>query len=153
MKKYVINILCVLILLLLLADFVVDMFFSSSHGVTIVNLDDFSLGALLILLLLFAVALGAAVMAVVYFIRFILNVNRNQVFTEKNVSLLRKYGVCGLLVGVAFAIITTTIIEGTSFFDALLECIDALGEGLFALLMAEVFDIGLRLQGKKSTIE
>jgi hypothetical protein len=112
-------------------------------------LDDFSLGSVLFMLLLCLVILGGVLMAFVYFIRFILNVNRNQVFTAKNVSLLRKYGVCALSVGVSFIILSVTVITGSSFVDAMLDSIDTLCEGFFALLMGEIFSIGLKLEEEK----
>jgi predicted MFS family arabinose efflux permease len=148
MKKYI-NILCVLILALMLADIIVDLFFTQSGSVSMKSPDDFSLGSVLLLLLLCLVMLGGVFMAFVYFIRFILNVNRNQVFTAKNVSLLRKYGVCALIVGVSFIIFSATIITGNSLVDALLDGIDTLGEGFFALLMGEIFSIGLKLEEEK----
>ena len=145
MKKYI-NVLCVLILLLMLADIVVDLFFSESAPVSMKDVDTLSTGTLLFTMLLCLIILGGVFMAFVYFIRFILNVNRNQVFTAKNVSLLRKYGACALIVGASFIIFSATVITGNSLVDALLDGIDTLGEGLFALLMGEVFGIGLKLQ-------
>ena len=145
MKKYI-NVLCVLILVLTLIDLVVDFFFTDGHAVALKDLNSFSLGSLLGLLLVCLVILGAAVMSFVYFIKFILNVNRNQVFTDKNISLLRKYGVCALLIGVCVIILSISIITGNSFADALSDGISALGEGFFALLMGEVFGIGLKLK-------
>lgn len=145
MKKYI-NVLCVLILLLMLADIVVDLFFSESAPVSMKDVDTLSTGTLLFTILLCLIILGGVFMAFVYFIRFILNVNRNQVFTAKNVSLLRKYGACALIVGASFIIFSATVITGNSLVDALLDGIDTLGEGFFALLMGEVFGIGLKLQ-------
>ena len=145
MKKYM-NVLCVLILALTLADLAVDFFFTGDHAVSFKNQYSFSTGSLLLLLLDCLVILGAGVMSFVYFIKFILNVNRNQVFTEKNISLLRKYGVCALLIGVGVIILSISIITGNSFADALSDGINALGEGFFALLMGEVFGIGLKLK-------
>ncbi len=145
MKKYI-NVLCVLILLLMLADIVVDLFFSESAPVSMKDVDTLSTGTLLFTMLLCLIILGGVFMAFVYFIRFILNVNRNQVFTAKNVSLLRKYGACALIVGASFIIFSATVITGNSLVDALLDGIDTLGEGFFALLMGEVFGIGLKLQ-------
>lgn len=148
MKKYI-NILCVLILALMLADIIVDLFFTQSGSVSMKSPDGFSLGSVLLLLLLCLVMLGGVFMAFVYFIRFILNVNRNQVFTAKNVSLLRKYGVCALIVGVSFIIFGATVITGNSLVDAMLDSIDTLCEGFFALLMGEIFSIGLKLEEEK----
>ena len=145
MKKYI-NVLCVLILLLMLADIVVDLFFSESAPVSMKDVDTLSTGTLLFTMLLCLIILGGVFMSFVYFIRFILNVNRNQVFTAKNVSLLRKYGACALIVGASFIIFSATVITGNSLVDALLDGIDTLGEGFFALLMGEVFGIGLKLQ-------
>lgn len=147
MKKYI-NVLCVLILLLMLADIVVDLFFSESAPVSMKDVDTLSTGTLLFTMLLCLIILGGVFMAFVYFIRFILNVNRNQVFTAKNVSLLRKYGACALIVGASFIIFSATVITGNSLVDALLDGIDTLGEGFFALLMGEVFGIGLKLEKK-----
>lgn len=150
MKKYM-NVLCVLILVLTLVDLVVFFFFTGDHAVSLKNLDSFSLGSLLCLLLVCLLALGAAVMSFVYFIKYILNVNRNQVFTEKNISLLRKYGLCALLIGVCVIILSISIITGNSFADALSDGINALVEGFFALLMGEVFGIGLKLKESKKS--
>lgn len=88
--------------------------------------------------------------ALVYFIKFILNVNRNEVFCMKNVNLLRKYGTCAILIGVGLIILTLAIITESSFADALSDGIGALSEGFFALLMGEVFKIGLNLQEGKN---
>jgi len=150
MKKYI-NVLCVLILALTLIDIIVDLFFSESSPISMRDPDEFSLGSLLVLLLLCLIMLGGVFMAFVYFIRFILNVNRNQVFTAKNVSLLRKYGVCALIVGVSFIIFGATVITGNSLVDAMLDSIDTLCEGFFALLMGEIFSIGLKLEQEKKT--
>ena len=53
---------------------------------------------------------------------------------------------CALLIGVCVIILSISIITGNSFADALSDGINALGEGLFALLMGEVFGIGLKLK-------
>ena len=145
MKKYM-NVLCVLILALTMIDLVMDFFFTGDHAVSMKDPQSFSLGSSLCLLAVCLMALGAAVMSFVYFIKFIMNVNRNEVFTNKNISLLRKYGVCALLIGVCVIILSISIITGNSFTDALSDGINALGEGLFALLMGEVFGIGLKLK-------
>ena len=146
MKKYM-NVLCVLILALMLIDLVVGFFFDTTSSGPKLNLDSYSLGGLLALLFIALVALGAICVAFVCFIKFILNVNRNQVFTEKNISLIRKYGVCALLCGVC--LIALDLFGGIDIVKALSGGFDALGEGLFALLMGEVFGIGLKLQEGK----
>ena len=143
------NVLCVLILALTLIDLVVEFFFTGGQEVSMKDPKSFSPGSLLCILLVLLVILGAAVMSFVYFIKFILNVNRNEVFTNKNISLLRKYGVCALLIGVCVIILSISIITGNSFADALSDGVNALAEGLFALLMGEVFGIGLKLKEAK----
>lgn len=149
MKK--INLLCVLVLALTLVDIVMSLFFTSGKSVTHIDLDTLSLGSLIGLLVLILVILGAGVMTLVYFIKFILNVNRNQIFTEKNVSLLRKYGICTLLIGVGLIGFSLAVITGQSLTNAISDSITVLCEGFFALLMGEVFGIGLKLQERKST--
>jgi len=133
------NVLCVLILALTLIDLLVDFFFTGDQPVSMKDPQSFSLGSLLWLLLVILVVFGAGFMSFVYFIKFILNVNRNEVFTQKNISLLRKYGVCVIILSIS-------IITGNTFADALSDGINALGEGFFALLMGEVFGIGLKLK-------
>lgn len=149
MKK--INLLCVLVLALTLVDIVMSLFFTSGKSATHIDLDTLSLGSLIGLLVLILVILGAGVMTLVYFIKFILNVNRNQIFTEKNVSLLRKYGICTLLIGVGLIGFSLAVITGQSLTNAISDSITVLCEGFFALLMGEVFGIGLKLQERKST--
>ena len=148
MKKYM-NVLCVLILALTLVDIAIGFFFNGDHAVSMKDLHSFSIGSLLCLLLDVLVILGAAVMSFVYFIKFILNVNRNEVFTRKNISLLRKYGVCSLLIGVCVVILSISVITGNTLADALSDGVNTLGEGFFALLMGEVFGIGLKLKEAK----
>ena len=142
MKK--INVFCVLVLALMLIDLVVDLFFSTSDSSVVLNLDKESLGSLLFALFVALVALGAVVVAIFSFVKFVLNVNRNEVFTERNIKLIRKYGYCALLCGVCMMYLTFFIGEG--FWNAVLDGVEALGEGFFALLMAEVFGIGMKLQ-------
>ena len=147
MKKFM-NVLCVLILALMLIDLVVDFFYSTPSSGPKLNLDSYSLGPLLAILFLCLLTIGAICVAFVSFIKFILNVNRNQVFTEKNISLIRKYGFCALFCGVS--VIVLNLLGGIEIVKAMSAGFDALGEGLFALLMGEVFGIGLKLkEGKK----
>ena len=137
MKKYM-NVLCVLILALTLID-LVSTFFVGSRDVSI-SLDpkSLSLGTAVFLLVVALVALAAIFICFVTFIKFILNVNRNEVFTKKNISLLRKYGVLIVYMGIALN-------------EALTDCLDTFIEGFFALLMGEVFSIGLKMQEGKNT--
>lgn len=149
MKKFV-NVLCVLILAVMLIDLVIDFFYTGGSSIAItVDFDSYSLGFLLFLLFILLVILGAAIVCMVCFIKFILNVNRNEVFTRKNISLLRKYGVCALLIGVC--IIFIDIAMQINVKEVVTDGIDSMGEGLFALLMGEVFGIGMNLQEGKKT--
>ena len=148
MKKYM-NVLCVLILALTLID-LVSTFFVGSRDVSI-SLDpkSLSLGTAVFLLVVALVALAAIIICFVTFIKFILNVNRNEVFTKKNISLLRKYGVSALLIGVCMIILI--VYMGIALNEALTDCLDTFIEGFFALLMGEVFCIGLKMQEGKNT--
>ena len=148
MKKYM-NVLCVLILALTLID-LVSTFFVGSRDVSI-SLDpqSLSLGTAVFLLVVVLVAFAAAIICFVTFIKFILNVNRNEVFTKKNISLLRKYGVSALLSGVCMIILI--VYMGIALNEALTDCLDTFIEGFFALLMGEVFSIGLKMQEGKNT--
>ena len=148
MKKYI-NVLCVLILALTLID-LVSTFFVGSRDVSI-SLDpqSLSLGTAVFLLVVALVALAAVIICFVTFIKFILNVNRNEVFTKKNISLLRKYGVSALLSGVCMIILI--VYMGIALNEALTDCLDTFIEGFFALLMGEVFSIGLKMQEDKNT--
>jgi uncharacterized membrane protein YciS (DUF1049 family) len=138
MKK--INVFCVLVLALMLIDLVVDLFFATSDRTVVLNLENESLGSLLFTLFVALLALGAVVVAIFSFVKFILNVNRNEVFTERNIKQIRKYGYSALVCGVCMMYLTFFFGEG--FWNAVLDGVDALGEGFFALLMAEIFCIG-----------
>ena len=146
MKK--INVFCVLVLALMLIDMVVDLFLNTSDANIELIFEKESLVTLLFALIASLVAFGAIVVAIVCFVKFILNVNRNKVFTEKNIKLIRKYGYCALLCGVCLMYLTIFI--GQGFWSAVVDGLEALGEGFFALLMAEVFSIGMKLQESRS---
>lgn len=145
MKK--INVFCVLVLALMLIDLVVDLFFNTSDASVKIVFEKDDIGTLLFALCVSLLALGAIVVAIVSFVKFVLNVNRNEVFSEKNIKLIRKYGYCALLCGVCTIILTSFI--GDGFWGAVVDALDALGEGFFALLMGEVFGIGLKLKAQK----
>lgn len=149
MKKKI-NVLCVLTLALMLIDLVVDLFLNTGDAAIKLDLSSSSLGTLLFLLLVALLIPCAAVVAIVCFVKFILNVNRDQVFTEKNIKLICKYGYCAIVCGVCMTIITVFV--GSGFWDAVVGSLDGLGEGVFALLMAEVFGIGLKLQEEKNAV-
>lgn len=148
MKKYI-NLLCVLILALTLIDLFSTFFVRGQSVNMTIDLDSLSLGALVFLLVISLVAFAAIVICFVTFIKFILNVNRNEVFTKKNVSLLRKYGVYTLLSGVCVVILIVYV--DIPLNKVLTDGLETFIGGFFALLMGEVFSIGLKMQEDKNT--
>ena len=142
MNKYVINILCVLVLALTLADLVTSFLAPAEEVNKTITL---ALQTALFLLAVLLVALVSAVITFVAFVKFVLNVNRREVFTLKNVKLLRKYGFCTLLVGVCLIILAFFLdLNAAETSEMTSDCIEIFGEGFFALLMGEVFNIGLK---------
>ena len=89
-------------------------------------------------------AIVAALVSFVSFIRFILNVNRNQVFVWENVNLLRLTA-CGLMI-LAVVAACDELYSGCSFVDVYEHFFDAFLFGVFNLIVAEVFAVGLKLQ-------
>ena len=89
-------------------------------------------------------AIVAALVSFISFIRFILNVNRNKVFVWENVNLLRLTA-CGLMI---LAVVATCdeLYSGCSFVDVYEHFFDAFLFGVFNLIIAEVFAIGLKLK-------
>ena len=147
MKKKL-NLFCVLMLLLMVAQ-VVMMF--------VMNADAFQEGwqegasgqtpsgwtALIGLLFGIAVIL-AAIVSFVCFLRFILNVNHNDVLTGENVNLLRFTGI-GLLIITVFGLYLA-LWEGENFAEAFDEAIGLMIFSVFNLIVAEAFAIGLKLK-------
>lgn len=147
MKKKL-NFLCVLMLLLMVAQ-VVMMF--------VMGADDFEKGwregrnagpantwEALLGVIAGLVVVIAAIVSFVCFLRFILNVNSNEVFVWDNVSLLRLTGI-GLLV-VVLIISGDELIDGRSFSSVLDKYTDMLIFSVFNLIVAEAFAIGLKLK-------
>ena len=147
MKKKL-NFFCVLMLLLMVAQ-VVTMF--------VMNAGDFEEGwqsgasdqttsgwIALIGFLLGFVVIVAAIVSFVCFLRFILNVNQNNVLTGENVNLLRLTGI-GLLIITVF-VLCSTLWEGENFAVAFDETIGLMIFSVFNLIVAEAFAIGLKLK-------
>ena len=98
------------------------------------------------------VVIGLVVLAsfVVYayafacFVRFILRVNHGEVFTWTNVDLLRTVGWC--------IVVTTTVMcsvisfSSINLWDTWTDGISIITDGIFILIMAEAFSIGLKLK-------
>ena len=70
--------------------------------------------------------------------------NRNKVFVWENVSLLRLTA-CGLII-VALVATGDELYTGCSFVDVYEHFFDAFLFGVFNLIIAEVFAVGLKLQ-------
>jgi hypothetical protein len=78
------------------------------------------------------------------FVRFILRVNHGEVFTWTNVDLLRTVGWC--------IVVTTTVMcsvisfSSINLWDTWTDGISVITDGIFILIMAEAFSIGLKLK-------
>ena len=146
--KTKLNLFCVLMLLLMVAQ-VVTMF--------VMNAGDFEEGwqsgasdqtisgwTAIIVYLYGFVVIVAAIVSFVCFLRFILNVNQNNVLTGDNVKLLRLTGV-GLLFITVFSL-CLTLWEAGNFAEAFDEAIGLMIFSVFNLIVAEAFAIGLKLK-------
>ena len=89
-------------------------------------------------------AIVAALVSFISFIRFILNVNHNEVFVWENVNLLRLTA-CGLMI-LALVASCDEFIMGCSFVEVYEHFFDAFLFGVFNLIIAEVFAVGLKLR-------
>ena len=89
-------------------------------------------------------AIVAALVSFISFIRFILNVNHNEVFVWENVNLLRLTA-CGLMI-LALVASCDEFITGCSFVEVYDHFFDAFLFGVFNLIIAEVFAVGLKLR-------
>ena len=89
-------------------------------------------------------AIVAAIVSFLSFVRFILNVNRNKVFVWENVNLLR-LAACGLMI-LAVVAAGDELYTGCGFVEVYDHFFDAFIFGVFNLIVAEVFAVGLKLQ-------
>ena len=87
---------------------------------------------------------GAFILSFACFVRFILNVNRNEVFVWDNVWCLRITAI-GLSFGV-LVFSAYTIIEGANVIEAFEEDMAILIFAVFNLIVAEAFAVGLKLK-------
>ena len=147
MKKKL-NLFCVLMLLLMVAQ-VVTMFVMNAgdfeEGWQSGASDQTISGWTAIIVYLFAfVVIAAAIVSFVCFLRFILNVNQNNVLSGENVNLLRLTGV-GLLIITVFGL-CLTLWEGENFAEAFDEAIGLMIFSVFNMIVAEAFAIGLKLK-------
>lgn len=115
----------------------------------------FSKGELIGILLLLITSLAAMIMAFIYFIKLIRNINRSQIFEWANVRNLKRLGIAFI---VLFAV---NAIFGFLNYHSILQQVKIQGYevdwssalqtsnlviGLASLLVAEIFAIGLRLK-------
>lgn len=147
MKKKL-NLFCVLMLLLMVAQ-VVTMFVMNAgdfeEGWQSDASDQTTSGWTAIIVYLYGfVVIAAAIVSFVCFLRFILNVNQNNVLTGENVNLLRLTGV-GLLIITVFSL-CSTLWEGENLAVALDKNIGLMIFSVFNMIVAEAFAIGLKLK-------
>lgn len=107
-----------------------------------------------------SVAIGLAIMVagiitLVSFIRFVLNINRNNIFTRKNTRYLKRIGWCMIIIGLLatlkycndiYAATQTFSLTGYSIDYAKAVYTGTILFGLFSLVMAESFSIGLKMK-------
>jgi hypothetical protein len=153
MKKKL-NLFCVLMLVLILAEIVIGVFVNFEENIQTFNqgmegaqegepINYTPLGRVLVVV--FGVpAFFGIIAAIIAFIRFIWNVNRDKVFVWQNVSMLRWTG-WGIMFGYAYSLVMEyfhNIPLTKSFYDASDYFIFA----FFCLIVAEAFAVGLKLK-------
>ncbi len=147
MKKKL-NFFCVLMLLLMVAQVVTTFVMGADafqEGWQKGASDQATSGWTALIGFLFGIAvILAAIVSFVCFLRFILNVNQNNVLTGENVNLLRLTGI-GLLIITVF-VLSSTLWEGENFAVAFDETIGLMIFSVFNLIVAEAFAIGLKLK-------
>lgn len=94
------------------------------------------------------VSVVAYVYAFACFVRFILNVNRGEVFIWDNVDLLRTVGWCVVVTTIVLYSVMSPDLD--NLLESLSKAIGIIIEGVFILIMAEAFSIGLKLQEEQN---
>ena len=151
MKKRL-NVLCVVMLSIMIAEVVLSFLFGFSDmaegfkdGYNDGRSSTMSFSSGLIGLG-FVIAISYfGVRSFVTFVKFILNVNRDKVFVTENVSLLRATGwrlLAAFVLLIPFNLWFMKVTLETVFYNS----IDSILFSVFCLLIAEVFAIGLRLK-------
>ena len=154
MKKKL-NVLCVVMLLLMAAQIIIGFVLNFNEGAQAFregweegrNADasaplDFLNGFLVPLLGLVCIFL--LIRAFIAFVRFILNVNRDKVFVQENIPLLRWAG-CGTLIP-AVVFTSHDLLSHVPTEKVYNSYMDDFVFGLFCLIVAEAFAIGLKLK-------
>lgn len=147
MKKKL-NILCVLMLVLMIAGIVMTIIGAADdfhkgweEGRNATGPSNF-LGAFGMFIVFICIIVYIYTFAC--FVRFILNVNHGEVFTWANVDLLRTVGWCIVVPTVVMFTIMSPDIE--NLWELWADAIGFISEGIFILIMAEAFAIGMKLK-------
>lgn len=99
--------------------------------------------------------LALGIITLVSFIRFVLNINHNRIFTKKNTKHLKRIGWCMILIGMlatlkycndAYASMQTFSLTGYSLDYSSAVYTGTLLFGLFSLVIAEAFAIGVKMK-------
>jgi len=111
---------------------------------------------LLLPLGLLALVIAALVILLIYwFIKLIFNINKSIIFEWKNVKLLRKIGilligfyVCGIIFAFLFGNYASSLVSIPGYFldNSKFFSYGSLIQGIIALIVAEIFAIGLKLK-------
>lgn len=147
MKKKL-NIMCVMMLVLIIAGIVMTIIGAADEfhkgwevGRDATEPSNF-LGALGMLIAV--ICLIVYIYTFACYVRFILNVNHGEVFTWTNVDLLRTVGWCLVVPTVIiFAIMSPDL---DNLWDSWADAISIVIDGIFILIMAEAFAIGMKLK-------
>lgn len=147
MKKKL-NCFCILLLVLMIVSFVMS---------CLAGAEDFAKGwheganhhepmGAYGILCMFTLLIGffVGLYAIACFIRFILCVNHGEVFTWDNVSLLRIVGWCFIITPIIVIGVLTPEIDRP--LEAWSDVLSSVLDGVFVLIMAEAFAIGLKLK-------
>ena len=154
MKKKL-NVLCVVMLLLMAAQIIIGFVLNFNEGAQAFregweqgsNADasapfDF-LDGFLVPVLGF-VCIFLLIRAFIAFVQFILNINRDKVFVKENIPLLRWAGSGTLIPAVVFT--SHDLLSHVPTEKVYNSCMDDFIFGLFCLIVAEAFAIGLKLK-------
>ena len=146
MKKKL-NLLCIMLLILMIVGMVMAGFAGISDfkrgyedGI---NESGTSTYNIIVGLVVFASFL-VYIYAFACYVRFILNVNHGEVFTWTNVDLLKTVGWC--IVVTTTVMCTSMSFDNIDLLDTWSDAISIITDGIFILIMAEVFSIGLKLK-------
>lgn len=146
MKKRL-NLLCVLLLVLMFAQFALVPFYIACEGVPTESFHNSSvrpsLPEAIFVTIGFVAILYLGISSLVYFVRFILNVNHDKVFVLENVKLLRKTG--WMLIAVFLIACCMSGLISEDVWD-IYTYVNGFLDPIFYLIVAEVFAIGIKLR-------